>query len=333
MNVLGNVVELEGIMDLDDLEQFEDVVDLPLLPLVRHPARIRAEHMVSLSDREFQRTFRFTKQAVVVLVEMLHEQLNHVSNRGLPLSVEQQVLIALNYYAGGQFQRVTALCGGVSQPTVWRVIHRVSHAICMHKAQHMRMPTEEQMHATAQRMLERFHLPRFAFAVDGMMVRFDVAPRDIPDNTRLQEYWCRKGFFALNCQMVCNDQGLILDLDCDWPGSTHDARIWAWSDVRQYLESVEGFFFFVAGDSAYPISPILMKPYPNRDAGQDASMRLFNSRLSGLRTVMSENVFGILKRRFPVLRNLRAHLPTSKVIILATAILHNISIRYEVLCI
>jgi hypothetical protein len=38
MNVLGNVVELEGIMDLDDLEQFEDVVDLPLLPLVRHPA-------------------------------------------------------------------------------------------------------------------------------------------------------------------------------------------------------------------------------------------------------------------------------------------------------
>ena len=37
-------------------------------------------------------------------------------------------------------------------------------------------------------------------------------------------------------QVVCNDEFLILDLDCDWPGRTHDARVWAWSDVRLYLE-------------------------------------------------------------------------------------------------
>ncbi len=120
-----------------------------------------------------------------------------------------------------------------------------------------------------------------------------------------------------------------MDLDWDWPGSTHDARIWAWSDMRHFLDSEPEFFFFMAGDSAYPISPILIKPYPNGDAAQDPSVRLFNSRLSGLRTVMSENVFARLKQQFPVLRNMRAHLPSSKVIILAVAILHNVSVRHR----
>jgi hypothetical protein len=70
-----------------------------------------------------------------------------------------------------------------------------------------------------------------------------------------------------------------------------------------------------------------MKPYSNGDAAQDPSIRLFNSRLSGLRTVMSENVFARLKQQFPVLINMQAHLPSSKFIILAVAILHNVSGR------
>jgi hypothetical protein len=68
----------------------------------------------------------------------------------------------------------------------------------------------------------------------------------------------------LKCeQVVCNDEYVILDLDCDWPGVTHDARVWAYSSVRRYLETVPGFYL-IAGDSAYPISPVLMKPYSNR---------------------------------------------------------------------
>jgi hypothetical protein len=46
----------------------------------------------------------------------------------------------------------------------------------------------------------------------------------------------------------------------DKPMHTHDARVWFWSAVRTYLEAVPGPFFIV-GDSAYLISPVLMKPY------------------------------------------------------------------------
>ncbi len=40
---------------------------------------------------------------------MLHDQLHFPTERGRPLTVLQQVLVALNHYAGGQFQRTTAL--------------------------------------------------------------------------------------------------------------------------------------------------------------------------------------------------------------------------------
>ena len=44
------------------------------------------------------------------------------------------------------------------------------------RAEFMFMPTMEEMAETSSLMEERFHLPRFAMAVDGMMVRFSEAP-------------------------------------------------------------------------------------------------------------------------------------------------------------
>ena len=106
-----------------------------------------------------------------------------------------------------------------------------------------------------------------------------------------------------------------------WPGSTHDARIWARSEVRAYIETQRRFL--VAGDSGYPISEVLIKPYTTDEAGRDPVKRLFNRRLSGLRTVMSENIFGVWKRCFPIINTLRTDFELSRMIILATSILFN----------
>lgn len=310
---------------MDEIEEWEAMMELPL---VRQPAVYdrRADHNISMSDAEFKRTYRFTKVGVLALVEMLYDQLHFPTERGRPLTVLQQVLVALNHFAGGQFQRTSALCGGLSQPTVCRVANSVAEAICAHKAAHLKMPTQAQMQATAARMFATYKLPRFAMGVDGMMVRFERAPRGLPPGLALQDFNCRKNFWALNCQLVCNDEMLILDLDCDWPGKTHDARVWAWSAVRTYLEAVPGPFL-IAGDSAYPISPVLMKPYSNREAADDPQKRLFNERLSSIRTVNTENVFARVKNTFPILRMLRAHLDNAKTIITAVCILHNIMIK------
>lgn len=131
----------------------------------------------------------------------------------------------------------------------------------------------------------------------------------------------RKQFYALNCQVVANEK-YILDVDCSWPGSTHDSRVWNRSAVKLYMERQKRFY--VAGDSAYPTSENLVKPFPMAESLQCPRKRLFNRRISGLRTVMSENIYGIWKRRFPILKAMRTDLKFSQKIILATAILFNL---------
>ena len=173
----------------------------------------------------------------------------------------------------------------------------------------------------SQEMLARFNLPRFALAVDGVQVRFQDSPRGLPPDKHAHLFWCRKQFYSLNVQIVGNER-YFCDLDCSWPGSTHDARVWNRSKVKQYFE--EQREFLVAADSGYPISEVVVKPYSTADAAQDPRRRKFNSNLSGLRTVMSENLYGIWKKRFPILKSFRTNLELSQKIIVATAVLFNI---------
>ena len=102
--------------------------------------------------------------------------------------------------------------------------------------------------------------------------------------------------------MVVGSDRYFLDIDVGWPGSTHDARVWNRSEVKQYLE--EQRRFLVAADSGYPISEVVIKPYSTAEGAQDPRRRAFNSKLSGVRTVMTENLFGIWKRRCPILKAL-----------------------------
>jgi hypothetical protein len=192
---------------LGALLEFEETEDLVEMEIVRQPVvrDRRATLIASVGDAEFKRQFRFTKEAFIVLSEMLGEQLRLPCERGRPVTVHQQLLVALNHYAGGHFQRTSGLCGGISQPTVSRIVKRVSRAICEHKRHHLKMPSEAQLLMTAGNMNERFYLPRFGYAVDGMMARFDNKPRDIPQDPQRpldpQDFFCRKGFYAINCQV------------------------------------------------------------------------------------------------------------------------------------
>ena len=110
----------------------------------------------------------------------------------------------------------------------------------------------------SQEMLARFNLPRFALAVDGVQVQFQDSPRGLPPDKHAHLFWCRKQFYSLNVQIVGNER-YFCDLDCSWPGSKHDARVWNRSEVKQYFE--EQREFLVAADSGYPISEVVVKPY------------------------------------------------------------------------
>ena len=292
---------------------------------VRKVYKPRTDPRVVMNDRDFIKHFRFSKESATRLTELLQDDLKYGTNRGLPVPPIQQVLIALNNFAGNNFQRISAWCGEVTQPTARKCVIRVTDALVRRKPMFISMPDNEEMEDTSDRMLEKYKLPRFAYAVDGCHCVFTEAPRRIPENKTTQMFWSRKQCYSINVQVVGNDK-LFYDLDVSWPGSTHDARVWNRSNVKRVIEEQKRFL--MAGDTGYPISENLTKPYSNQEAGADRKTRLFNKRLSGLRTAMSECLFGVWKRRFPVLKNLRTDFELSQKTIVATAVLFNIARRW-----
>jgi hypothetical protein len=81
--------------------------------------------------------------------------------------------------------------------------------------------------------------------VDGVFVKFQEAPRNLPPGKHKQQFWTRKGGYGLNVQVVAGDRLIIYDIDCRWPGETHDARVWNRSDFKEEIEKQRRFL--VAG--------------------------------------------------------------------------------------
>ena len=134
---------------------------------VRKVYKPRTDPRVVMNDRDFIKHFRFSKESATRLTELLQDDLKYGTNRGLPVPPIQQVLIALNNFAGNNFQRISAWCGEVTQPTARKCVIRVTDALVRRKPMFISMPDNEEMEDTSDRMLEKYKLPRFAYAVDG----------------------------------------------------------------------------------------------------------------------------------------------------------------------
>ena len=122
---------------------------------------------------------------------------------GETLSTADKTMIALNMMASDQFQRSGAIIGGVTQPTVSRVLVQFSKAVNeILRPDVLHLPTEERMRKNEKMLKEKYHLPGFAFGVDGVLVNFDSKPWGLPAHCIAQSYFSRKHRYAINA-MVC----------------------------------------------------------------------------------------------------------------------------------
>ena len=132
----------------------------------------------------------------------------------------------------------------------------------------------------------------------------------------------RKGFNSLNILATGGSDKLLYDLVVNAPGSFHDAAIYQMSGVKPYMESRFPRHICL-GDSAFPISDVLITPYSTAESNDDRNKALFNGKLFRARSEMTENIYVIWKLRFPI-RWLNVKLKNAYEIIIATKILHNL---------
>lgn len=184
------------------------------------------------------------------------------------------------------------------------------------------MPDMEELRKIAEDFYGIAGFPRVAGALDCTHVKI-ISRGGMPSEL----YRCRKGYFSINVQAVCDSNLKIRDIIARWPGSVHDCTIFNNSHLCADFERRKYGNYHLLGDSGYYNKRYLLTPFlqPRTQAEEAYNRSHINTR----NTI--ERCFGVLKRRFPCLQKGITLNKTSTTlqVIVACAVLHNMCIAID----
>lgn len=235
--------------------------------------------------------------------------------RNHAVTPDQKVLLTLRYYATGSF---ISACGdflGVHKSTAGKIVREVSVALANLRPQFISMPNNpDDVKEVRQQFYDIAKFPWCIGAIDCTHIRICSPGGHEPE--------ILKDFYSLNVQTICDARLRIRNIVARWPGSAHDSTIFNNSSAKRRLKNGEFGNSVIIGDSGYAIQSYLITPLLNVETEEE---NLFNESLIRTRNTV-ERMYGILKRRFPVLSlGMRVKIPTVQYIIVACAVLHNIA--------
>ena len=100
---------------------------------IRQVVRDQRNPFEVFSHEEFKYHFRFRKETVLSLLQLLSADLRHGVTRNNFISSILQIATTFCFYAKRHFQITDGDLLGLSQPSVCHIIKRVSHAISSKK--------------------------------------------------------------------------------------------------------------------------------------------------------------------------------------------------------
>jgi len=143
-----------------------------------------------------------------------------------------------------------------------------------------------------------------------------------------EDYYTKKGGYAIKGLVICDDAARITWVEMGWPGSVHDNRVWANSEIYlskdKYFDQKE----YLLGDSAFSTSAVMIPAFKkghNRNLSEE--QRYFNKKLAKI---------GLLKARFQCLQGFRRVIQDKQDLYailrqaMCACILHNLLIDHPV---
>jgi DDE superfamily endonuclease len=257
-------------------------------------------------DRMFLENFRLSHRVFHLLCDELrvYIQRQHTNYRA-PFSVEQRVAAGLVFLARGPGFRLLAQLLGVGVATAHQICMEVFACIRLHlMPKYIVFPTGTRL-AEVTEDFKQLGWPNAVGIVDGSHIPIRK-PRGNSD-----PYHCRKGFYSIVLQGIVDAQARFLNIAVGYPGRTHDARCFFESAISDAIAEGKALvappfrvgnvdvYPYLMGDSAYRLTPYLMKPY-NRLRAQGTEVA-FNREFSKRRQAV-ERAYGMLKGRFSILQ-------------------------------
>lgn len=116
-----------------------------------------------------------------------------------------------------------------------------------------------------------------------------------------------------------------MDIVACWRGSAHDSRIFNESKIKEKFEN-GAFLGRLLGDGGYRCCNYLFTPVQNPT---NVKEKKYNTAHIKTRNVV-ERLFGVWKSRFRILlEKIRLSRKNAKILIVALAVLHNLSIEFN----
>ena len=291
-------------------------------------------------DRQWYDNFRVSRDTFQFICNQVRNLIRRKDTRLRKcVSVESRVAVTLYYLSSTSELRTIAHLFGVSKPFVCNCVKNVCGAVINKmRSQFLFMPKGDDLKEVIDIYRRKWGFPMCAGAIDGTHIPI-VSPSD--NHT---DYVNRKGYHSVVMQAVVDSKYLFRDTVIGWPGSVHDARVLANSEIfnlgnsgrlfpPDLSENINGVRIpaVILGDPAYPLLPWLLKSYPE-NPNTPLDQRYFNYRLSRARMTV-ENTFGRWKGRFRrFLKRVDMNVKDIIIVIMASCILHNVCELYREEC-
>ncbi|KAI8115356.1 Protein ANTAGONIST OF LIKE HETEROCHROMATIN PROTEIN 1 [Lucilia cuprina] len=313
----------EEIMFIEDIESNDDAVDEVLDELVENlflvmecrrgffntvPKSViwRDDILTTLDENRFRQMLRVERKQFLMLCDLIRNDPEFTkAHSSKQFTVELQLAIVLFHLGSSgesaSIKKIATIFGVGDGGTILTITKRIFKAFLRLQSEYIYWPDESERN---QIVLDTFdELPFCIGYIDGTEIKLAESP--VEDHT---SYFSRNHVYSIKAQVVCDYKRKIRHIVVGHPGSWHDARIYRNSSLFKQKEQYFTSQQWIAGDSAYPLSGLLITPYRSNSRQLDKNAQIaFNLRHSKYR-VRVEHCFGILKERFGSLKQLRMRL-------------------------
>ena len=239
-----------------------------------------------LNETEFLEHFRVRRVTFHRLVDLVKDDpvLQSRVNRAFRGNAALHLMILLKTLGSSGNANTwskLALFFGLGKGSVGVYLRRATRALIKLRSSTVTWSNQEERKEIARRIQDKYGFVNCVGMTDRTLFPLEFKP-----TANGEDYYCRKGMYAVNAVITCDDLARVRDIVVGWPGSVHDNRVWSNSplhlDSSVYFKRNE----YVLGDSAFQASAVMIPAFkkpPGRNWTRTSHTSIQNSQRQGSR--------------------------------------------------